>query len=379
MSKVVLIRCEGYEYPQVRAAVMRGLESLGGAAAFAKPGEKILLKPNWLLAIPPEKAATTHPSVLKAVAEAFKAIGTQLFYGDSPGFFSPENAAQKTGCQEVALELGLTLADFKTGRSVVSEKTVWNKKLIIANGVLACDGLISLPKLKTHAFMKMTGAVKNQFGCVPGLEKSMSHVKLPDPVHFAQLLVDINLFVRPRLFIMDAIMAMEGNGPIGGDPKPMNVLLFSTDPVALDATACRMIALDPGLSLTVMAGHKAGLGTYLEQEIELAGDSLTGFIDTKFAVNRKPLAAYKKAGRGFSVFMQNLFSPKPYILKDKCVRCGVCVNMCPVNPKALNWHSGKKDRPPAYKYARCIRCFCCQEVCTAGAIIVKTPLIGKRK
>ena len=148
------------------------------------------------------------------------------------------------------------------------------KKLIIANGVLDCDGLISLPKLKTHGLMRFTGAVKNQFGCIPGFLKGQYHVKLPDPYDFATMLVDINTLIKPRLYIMDGITAMEGNGPRSGKPKQLNVLLLSTDPIALDATACKIINLNPEFVPTSKLGEKAGLGTYHTENIEIVGEQI---------------------------------------------------------------------------------------------------------
>lgn len=376
MSKVALVRCDGYDYSAVNQAVRKGITLLGGPAVFVKPNEKILLKPNWIMAVPPERCATTHPVVFKAVAEVFQAAGAKLSYGDSPGFSSPMVAAQKTGCAAVASELGIPLADFQAGREIVYNEAIQNKKFTIANGVLDSDGLISLPKLKTHSFLKLTGSIKNQLGCVPGMLKGEYHVKLPNPVNFAQMLVDLNSFIKPRLYIMDGIMAMEGNGPMGGDPRPMNVLLFSTDPVALDATVCRMINVNPELSYTVTLGKEAGLGTFLANEIELLGDPLDSFIDAKFNVNREPMIPYNIGG-GIVRFIGNAIVPKPVITESKCIKCGICATMCPVSPKALDWHDSDKKQPPSYKYDRCIRCYCCQEVCSESAIQLKTPLIRK--
>jgi uncharacterized protein (DUF362 family)/Pyruvate/2-oxoacid:ferredoxin oxidoreductase delta subunit len=376
MSKVVLVRCGSYDYHEVKAAVTKGIGLLGGPLAFVKPDEKILLKPNWIMAMPPEKCATTHPMVFKAVAEVFQTTGATLVYGDSPGFTAPEVAAQKTGCAAAASELGIPLADFQGGQEIVFNEAIQNKKFTIANGVLESDGLISLPKLKTHGFLKLTGSIKNQLGCVPGMLKGEYHVKLPNPVNFAQMLVDLTSYLKPRLYIMDGIIAMEGNGPMGGDPRPMNVILFSTDPVALDATVCRMINVKPELSYTVTLGKEAGLGTYLENEIELLGDPLADFRNFEFSVNREPISTLKMGG-GLVQFINNAIVPKPQITKNKCVKCGICVKMCPVTPKALDWHSGDKTHPPTYKYDRCIRCYCCQEVCTEGAIQLKVPLIRK--
>lgn len=386
MSKVALVRCESYDLQEVYLAVQKGIDLLGGPGAFVKPGEKILLKPNWIIADSPERHATTHPVLFKAVAEVFQTIDIDLSYGDSPAYHTPEYAAKKTGFDEVAAELGIPLGDFHRGREILYEAAVQNIKMTIANGVLESDGLISLPKLKTHGFLKMSGAIKNQFGCVPGLLKGEFHLKLPNPIDFAKMLVDINSYLKPRLHIMDGIISMEGNGPVGGSPRPMNILLFSADPVALDATVCRILDLNPELSLTVTMGYEAGLGTYRENEIELVGDPLSGFVYRKFKINREPVTPFR-SGKGLLAFFNNLLVPKPVIIKNKCIQCGVCVRMCPVEPKALDWQVPGTDgrnrvrdgqsEVPVYRYDCCIRCYCCQEVCPQGAIKLKAPMIRR--
>ncbi len=376
MSKVALIRCNTYDYNEVKEAVIKGIDLIGGPSAFVKAGEKILLKPNWIMSAAPEKAATTNPTVFRAVAEIFLNTGVRLTYGDSPGFGSPEHASKKTGCADVANDLGLTLADFNAGKEVVFHEAIQNKKLTLANGVLESDGLISLPKLKTHGFLKLTGSIKNQFGCVPGMLKGEFHVKLPNPSDFAKMLVDINSFIKPRLFIMDGIIGMEGNGPMNGDPVKMGLLMFSADPVALDATVCRIIGVDPEYSLTVKFGKEAGLGTYSEAEIELVGDPVESFKNLQFKVDREPIKSLKIGG-GLMKLVNNAIVPKPYIVKEKCKKCGVCVKMCPVEPKAVDWQDNNRNNPPSHRYDKCIRCYCCQELCPEGAIEIKKPLARK--
>ncbi len=375
MSKVAIISCFSYDLTEVRAAVRRGFDLLGGASSFVHPGEKILLKPNWLTPDPPEKCVTTHPSVFRAVSEVLMEAGAKLSYGDSPAFHSPESAAKRTGLSAVAEELHLSLADFKHGQEVYFAEGRQNKKFTIANAVLQNDGLISLPKMKTHGFQRVTGAVKNQFGCVPGGLKSEFHVKVPNAYNFAKMLVDLNAYIRPKLYTMDGIMAMEGNGPRGGTPKSMNVLLFSDDPVALDATMCRLMGLEPSLVMTNKAGLEMGLGTYLAEDIQLLGDALEDFVAADFNVDRAP--SHPQDRKNSSNLIKSLLTPKPYIVQNRCVKCGICVNMCPVDPKAVNWHDGNKSNPPSYRYDRCIRCYCCQELCPESAVQIKVPLLRK--
>lgn len=375
MSEVAIISCGSYQESEVRAAVERGIALLGGAGEFVQPNEKILLKLNWLTGDPPEMCVTTHPAVFRAVAQVLQSAGAVLSYGDSPGFQSPDSAAKKTGCAEVAEELSIPLADFRAGKDVSYPEGRQNKKFTVANAVLENDGVISLPKMKTHAFQRVTGAVKNQFGCVPGALKGEFHVKVPDAYDFAKMLIDLNSFVHPRLYIMDGIMAMEGNGPRGGDPKQMNVLLFSTDSIALDATMCRLMNLDPALVLTNRAGEEMGTGTYHAEQIHLLGDPMEQFVVMDYNVNREPEQASSK--RPQPKVMKQLLTARPYILAERCVKCGICVKMCPVTPKAVDWHDGNKSNPPSYQYDRCIRCYCCQELCPERAIQVKVPFLRR--
>ena len=221
----------------------------------------------------------------------------------------------------------------------------------------------------------MTGCVKNQFGCVPGALKGEFHVKLASAIDFARMLVDLNAFLKPRLYVMDGIIAMEGNGPRGGNARPMKVLLFSSDPIALDATVCRMVDIDPEFVPTITLGMEAGCGTGRKDEIELVGDPFESFVDRQFDVKREPVRPYTR-GKGSS-FIRNAIVPKPYIVAEKCTRCGTCVKACPVDPKAVDWHDGDRKVPPSYRYERCIRCYCCQELCPEGAVHLRVPLLRK--
>lgn len=377
-SVVAIIRCDNYRIENVRSAVQRGIDLLGGISTFAKAEEKIVLKPNLLSASHPDKLVTSYPTVFQAIGEIFKATGANMFYGDSSGIGTLEWVARKAGLKEVADNLNIHPADFHTPVQVSFPGALLAKQLRLAAGALDADGIVSIAKMKTHGFTRITGAVKNQFGCIPGLQKAEYHVKMPDVYDFSRVLVDICCYLksRLRLFVMDGIIAMEGNGPGSGDPSAMNVLLFSTDPVALDAVFCRLIDLNPEFVPTMKFGKESGLGTYELDEIEICGDDIQPLINRDFNVVRRPPDRMASA-RFYPSFLKNKISPRPVINYERCINCGSCVKQCPVTPKAVDWPAGNKNKKPVYNYKRCIRCYCCQEICPEKAITIKVPLLGR--
>jgi NAD-dependent dihydropyrimidine dehydrogenase PreA subunit len=174
---------------------------------------------------------------------------------------------------------------------------------------------------------------------------------------------------------MDGIMAMEGNGPRSGKPKKLSVLLLSTDPIAIDATACRIIDLDPEVVPTSRPGEQAGLGTYHAENIEIVGENMEQFLNQTFDVIRTP-PMHCTSGR-LRTFIKNRICEKPVVDEAKCTNCGTCVRMCPVKPKAIDWHTGDTSKPPAFRYDLCIRCYCCQETCPEGAILLEAPVLSR--
>lgn len=373
-SKVALVYCDSYDPAQVKQAVQQGLALLGGAQQFVKPGEKIVVKPNILVGDTPEKCVGPHPAVFKAVLEAFQETGAQLSYGDSPGFGSPASGAKQAGLFQVAEAAGVPLADFQNEETRSFPEGHLIKQFTIARGVAESDGLISLAKLKSHALTRITGAIKNQFGCIPGLLKSEFHSRLPNVDLFSKMLVDLNLFLKPRLYIMDGIIAMEGNGPRNGTPRPMKVLLFSTDPVALDASVCRMINLDEKMVEPIQYGVEYGLGS--SQAVEYLGEKPERFYTPDFVVNRTAKTSAPLVSLFGTRLVRDAITPKPVIQTERCTQCGRCVQVCPAEPKALSWKNGKKQAP-VYQYKDCIRCYCCQELCPHEAITVSVPALGR--
>jgi len=374
-SVVALVSCGTYDEAQVASAIETGIELLGGAARFFRPNEKIVMKPNILLGTDPRKCVTTHPSVFRAVGKLLKKAKATVYYGDSPSLGKCEWHVKRANLKQVADDLGIKLADFDHGATISHKDALLNKRFVIADGILEADGVVNLSKLKTHPLTRLTGAVKNQFGCIPGTLKSEYHVKMPDPIDFATMLVDLNTLIKARLYIMDGIMAMEGNGPRGGKPRKLGVLLFSSDPVALDSVACKIIDINPEFVPTSKPGEKSGLGTYHYENIEIVGASIEPLVCRDFEVIRKPSIPYP-SGR-LRTFIKNRICPRPAIDETKCNNCGTCISLCPVDPKAVNWHKGDESKPPVYKYDSCIRCYCCQESCPEGAVSVENTCLGR--
>jgi len=168
---------------------------------------------------------------------------------------------------------------------------------------------------------------------------------------------------------------MEGNGPRNGRPRKVNAVLLSTDPVALDAVACRMIALNPEHVPTSGPGEQSGLGTYHAENIEILGEDIRGFVMPDFDVVREP--PERRPGGSLFISIRNFVTPRPTIDRCKCTSCGLCIKMCPVGPTALDWMMLEAGKRPRHNYSKCIRCYCCQETCPEGAITIKRPLISR--
>ena len=381
-AKVALVLVCTYEQSAVDEAVKTAVELLGGIGRFVRPEEKILLKPNLLARAKPQKAITTHPAVFGAAARLLREAGYEhLSYGDSPGnpTTSAEKAADEGGITEAAEAFGIPMADFSHGSTVLCKDGRVSGSFCLCNGVIEADALINLPKMKTHALERITGAVKNLYGCIWSFNKAAGHAKYPSSEAFSDMLCDLNRMTKARLHIMDGIVAMEGNGPSSGTPVKMNVILASDDPVALDSVFAALVRLDPADVPTCVSGEAAGVGV-----MNHAGISVL----TPDAVLSVAEAAEKYGNADFDVYRGTLkkslltkvtpllpfLQERPRVDHSKCIACGVCEEACPVEHKAVHAGKGQKAK---YDYKKCIRCYCCQEMCPAKAITVYYPPLSK--
>ena len=379
-STVVLIPIDSYDQARVDAAVREGIEKLGGLSGLIDPEERVLLKPNLLGRAIPEKAVTTHPAVFSAVCRLLREEGyAHLSYGDSPGnpTTTPARAAEASGIEEAARRYNVPLADFVSGSVVPFPEGHVSRSFYLCHGVQEADALINLCKMKTHALERITGAVKNLYGCVTGVNKAAGHAAHPNSEAFADMLADLHRCVKPRLHIMDGIVAMEGNGPTSGTPVAMNMLLFSTDPVALDALFAALVHLDPAEVPTCVSGAREGLGTMTLGDISVVIPD--GVLTVPQAVERYGKADFhvfrgrmKKSLVLKLVPLMPFMQHRPRVDRRKCVACGICEEACPVPGKAVHSGHGQKAK---YDYHKCIRCYCCQEMCPAKAIeVYRSPI-----
>ena len=375
-SKVILLACPSYDEQLVYEKISQGLDFLGGIESLVSPEEKVLLKLNLVRGAMANEAVTTHPAIVTALCRILSENGYKnIKAGDSPGFGSPKAIMHALELDPVFEKYGVTPVSFDEAVHVENPEGRHAKKFALAKEVLDCDALISLPKMKTHALEYITGAVKNQYGCVSGFNKAKGHTAYPSQESFAKMLIDLDLYIKPRLYILDGIMAMEGNGPTSGDPTPMNLIMISTDPVAIDTIFARLVYLDPASVPTVFFGNQMGLGTSEEENMEIISDD--GVISMDEAVKRfgKPgfnviREKHKSKGWMGALTKLNRFKTRPRLDASKCKKCGICVEACPVEGKAINFTNGRNN-PPVYNYKKCIRCFCCQEMCPHGVISVK--------
>lgn len=329
------------------------LGPLGGMKCFVEAGERVLLKVNLLSARSPEKAVTTHPEFIRAVAREVKRVGGKPFIGDSPsGPFSKKNLIKvyrKTGIEALANEEGIPL-NFDTDSRKVDIPN--GKKLTlspICNYALDADKVIAIPKLKTHGFQYMTLACKIMYGAVPGLIKAKYHALFRNNEAFADMLIDLFEILKPQLFIMDGILGMQGQGPGSGEPVELGLALASTDAVAMDMALCAMMGIDPiGIPTLKRAKIRKMWPDVIEYPLLKPEDHL--IKEFKLPNTAMHLVTGKKA------------SKKSPIITDRCIGCGECEKICPVGAAVV------AGEVTTVNYSKCIRCFCCHEVCPEDAI-----------
>ena len=355
MSKVMI---HPASYTDVRKAVDRAFEIF----PLKLSGRKVLIKPNVLRASEARESIVTNPAVLRAVVGKVETMGpASIVVGDNPGLFdygANEESFIKTGLMEASLGHYENI-----GNEAV--KVPFNADFLpsvsVSKAVLEADVVISLPKFKTHGLTVITGAIKNSYGILPGAQKAMLHRAAGSPGRFHEVVVDVFRLRVPDLFIVDAVVGMEGNGPASPELRDIGLVLASDNAVAMDAVIAAMMGCDPGRLRFLQKAKEAGLGDYELGAIEIIGEL-------------KRLPGFKLPPMGGESLLQNETIQtiihgrtvlRPQADPDRCSGCATCVDHCPVSALSMNGSVPRVD-PGA-----CIACFCCQEMCPEKAIALK--------
>jgi len=381
-KQVGLVHCRRYDPDEVDTAVERAIGLVGGIGAFVRPGQRVLLKPNLLMGAEPAKAVTTHPAVLGAVARLLTDHGCTVVIADSPGAgtrYTERNvrrAYEKSGFATLEAIPGVTLSTDTASRTVSYPQGAVMKRFSIIEEALRADAVITVCKAKTHLFTGYTGAVKNLFGIVPGLEKPVFHARFRDPEGFAGMLLDLNDCVTPVLHIMDAVVGMEGDGPMSGEPRPIGAILAGADPTAVDVATIRLMGMDPASIGTVAAAAAREMVLPDFSDVQIIGDDAAAVTVPDFRrpstrpggmkvswLNRQILGFLQRRGTDIR--------PLPVPDPGRCTGCGRCVLTCPA--AAMQIEEGKAHVDPV----ACIRCYCCHEMCTFKAIDLKQGSTGR--
>lgn len=375
---VVIVPCGGYEEETARISLERVLAPLGGLD-WVKRGMRVVIKVNLVTFAKPEKAATTHPALLCALVRMLAERGADVVVGDSPGGLY--NAAYVgrvyavTGMKAVEQAGGRLNQDFSERDAEFPQGRVCRKFRYTAY-LNNADAVINFCKLKTHGMMAMTCGAKNMFGAIPGTIKPEYHFRYPDPRDFAQMIVDLDEYFKPRLTIVDAVDCMEGNGPTGGTPRHMGALLAGESPHKVDLVCAGLIGLNRTEVPTLEAALERGLIPASTEELAVEGNPAAFAIPDFKRIVTGNSHLFRGDGRSLrgrltGAALERLLAQRPVLKSSKCVGCGVCRNVCPA--KAIDMSGGR----PKIDRRACIRCFCCQEFCPESAMKVRRTAIAK--
>ncbi|MBE6611682.1 MAG: DUF362 domain-containing protein [Ruminococcaceae bacterium] len=381
-AAVALDRVEQYDAAELERVIRSQLERLGASHMF--DGKKVVVKPNLVMKKSPEAAATTHPVVLEAMLRILKESAADIVIAESPGGLYTEAALRGTyrgcGLAEVAERMGVRLNYDTSFREISAPEGHTSKVFNIIAPILDADVIVNLPKLKSHSLTGYSGAVKNYFGVIPGVQKFEMHARFPDYNDFGSMLADLCGWIlseKPTFNLMDGILAMEGNGPTGGDPRKMNCLLSGCNPFTVDLVGASIIGAEGIIMLE--EGKRRGFCPENADGVTL----LSEHTPAEFAAaDFKRPDTVQNGGGSLLGKLPNMFGgrlndwlqPRPVIAKN-CLGCGECMRSCPRQTIEMVKDKAGKKRAKI-KNADCIRCYCCQELCPYGAVkIKKNPII----
>ena len=348
--------------------------------SWVKSGMKIGIKANLVTFLKPDAAATTHPSLLVALTHMLKERGAEVVVGDSPGGIYNgiylDRVYSATGMKAVVEAGGKLNHDFSVKHAEYENARVC-KTFSYTGWLDNCDEIINFCKLKTHGMMSMSGAAKNMFGAVPGTVKPEYHYRFPEPADFADMIIDLDEYFKPRLSVVDAVVGMEGNGPTSGTPRHIGMVMASENPHAADLVGAAVIGLSPKEVPTLVAAMRRGLVCENVEELDVVGGKLSDFLITDYHLIKTTRSlrfsrdSEQFFGKVFSRIADKALASYPKLIPSKCVGCRECDKVCPADAITM------KDKKPVIDRKKCIRCFCCQEFCPKAAMIVHRPPLAR--
>jgi uncharacterized protein (DUF362 family)/Pyruvate/2-oxoacid:ferredoxin oxidoreductase delta subunit len=360
MTKV-FIRNATYATESLRPLIHAMLDGCG--AGWISRGDRVVVKPNMLLPAAPDKAIVTHPELVRIVAQYLIDKGASVQVSDSPAVGNFHKIIRQSGYFKALNDMDVDLKPFKESVGVDIGDPFGT--IEIARDIVEADRVINLAKLKSHVHMTLTLGVKNMFGAIVGLRKPEWHMRTGiDRTQFARLLVQIYQAVRPSYTIVDGITALEGQGPgKSGSPRQLGLLIGGADAHAVDKTICTLLGLDPESLLTCNLAGRLG---FFDGDVHVDGD-IRIVDDFRFP----ELCSLSMGPEFLNRFMRSHVIQKPVVDNDRCKLCGECWKICPAKVIRHNAHGIQFD------YDKCIRCYCCLEVCLHGAIRAREPFLGK--
>lgn len=368
MGKVLFIRQKNYEQSEIDAAILRAFGHFGGVHKFVSKGDKVLLKVNLVSGHDVERRVTTDPSIVRAVAKLVIEAGATPFIADSPGIDSFKTAAEKAGFMNIARELGIECHELTDPVDLPVNENADFRRIQVSKYVLEADKVINLAKLKTHGQMYLTMGVKNLFGCVPGRLKAGWHYNVGlNREKFASLLLDIYTGVKPAFTILDGVIGMQGDGPTSGEPYGFGVIGACVDALTMDFHLCKMLGGKFEDYPLYMAAKTRNM-----PQCELDPSDVEGDIDSShvFPDVRLPKTRSMRLLPHIP-FLDRLMTSKPVHIPELCIGCGRCAAVCAAG--ALK----HENRHLYFDYGKCIRCYCCHEMCPVKAIKFKESMLVK--
>jgi len=278
---VTLTRCEDYSRPAIAEAIERHFNLLGGLEKFVKPGDNVLLKPNFIAPRSRRHATQTDPVVIVETARLLKDFGARPFVADSPAWANTSACVKVLKMDRALKELAVSVRQLDEPKKCrVGDKNICVR---ISSVALDADVIINLPKFKSHQQLGATFAVKNMFGCVTGKKKALWHFRKGSRQHdFCELLIDIYRYINPALTIIDAVTAMDGPGPIHGRARPLGWLIGGTDPIACETVCARIVNIEPEDIPIIKTAKQMGFGCCDPAKIQITGDDFPQSVCTDF-------------------------------------------------------------------------------------------------